>query len=519
MKKLLLNKSLLASATAVLLFCVISCNMVQDSLSSEQTKKLKEETGITTYASSVKEWYYNGLATSDMSTSAKKLSDDYYPQSLLLTFGKKVAISDLAGSIVLSYTDADGYDMTKTFSSVSGSFTNDYTGYRIDMSEVLACFDTKTIPGGTAAITVKASGFICAEGSQKGRTIAPYELKGIAIKPLFNETTVDFSVQGYSTASKIELTLNGDVALQNGSYDVTAKVTTAGTGETKTSYDFAVSASGKTITFVPKTSAIPADGTKVLVSLKDILPVGCGDALSKDITLSFSKYKIVIDGKKDVNFTEAKGAQVVLDSAEDQNAFAGLGIPITGAPDLLEVAITNDSEYLYIGISGTLAFTWNNPLGILISNGKVTGANGAKAAVSIADKEAYKSVARKTTRSNVYIAHQPGKGNEGTGYSSAYAYVSSANTDITSSVKCGPMSWTTDTIGSFLEYAIPIGSTTGLAEGDTLRIIILAGLGWDEGYAVVDACPDNAVIYNDADHLDVTYDFTNGISYTIPSSN
>ncbi|MBQ6782000.1 MAG: hypothetical protein IJP62_12365 [Treponema sp.] len=518
MKRTIAQILFTAFGTLALLCGATSCEALQDSLSSEQTQKVKEDSGIATYASSVKEWYYNGLATSDMSTSAIKLGDDYYPQSFLLTFGKKIALNGLAGSIELMYTDADGNDATKTFSSISGSFTSDYTGYRIDMSDVLKYFNTVTIPSGTAVMNVKASGFVCAEGSQSGRAITPFEAKGIAIKPLLNETTVDFSIQGYSTTSKIELGLNGAVSFENGTHEVTAKVSTAGEGETQSSYVFTVSAAGNTITFVPKTSTIPADGTKVLVTLKGILPAGCGHSVSQDITLSFSKYKIVIDGKKDANFAANKGATIITDDSEDQNAFAGLGYDVSTQTDLREIAITSDNEYLYIGVSGTLALTWNNPLVIQVSNGKVTGADGAKATVHAADKESYTSVARKTIQPNVYIAHQPGKNDDGTGYCSAYAYVTS-NTDITSSIKCAPFGWTQSTIGSFLEYAIPLNATTGLSVGDTVNIIVAASLGWDEGYAVVDACPSSAVTYNDSDHLDVKYNFTNGISYTIPSSN
>ena len=88
-------------------------------------------------------------------------------------------------------------------------------------------------------------------------------------------------------------------------------------------------------------------------------------------------------------------------------------------------------------------------------------------------------------------------------------------TDITSEVKAAPFGWTSDTQENFLEYAIPLGDKTGLSLGDTVHIIVTASLGWGEGNAVVDACPNNAVEYNDGNHLSVTYNFNEGISYEI----
>lgn len=506
---------ILVFASLFLIFSSISCEALQDTLSSEQSQKLTEESGTPSYATSEKVWYYNGLSTDDMSEAATKLSDDYYDQSFLISFGKKVAISELSGSIEVLYLDSDGYTITKTFSKLSGSFTSDYTGYRLDMSEVLKLFDGTTIPSGNATMTVSATGFVCAEGSQNGRALSKFSAKGIALEPLYSSTALAFSTIGYSLESDIEFELNGNISLENGSYDATAAVISSGTGETKDSYDFNVSAKDNKIIIKPKSSDIPANETTVLLTITGILPEGAGHSVSKDIKISFSKYKIVIDGIQDTNFLEKNGALVVEDSAEDQDAFAELGYSVTSETDLSQIFVTNDDEYVYVGVFGSLALTWSNPLVIQISNGTVTGSSGAYTTVKSADTENYKSVSRKKIQPNVYICHQPGVDNSGAGVLSAFAFVSSTNTDISSLIKYAPVGWTSDTVGSFLEYAIPLGDSTGLYKGDTLRIIVTASLGWNEGYAVVDACPDSAIEYENTNHTSVTYNFNEGISYEI----
>lgn len=496
--------------------CVLAltgCDTLQSGLSSEQNKELTEQTGSASYDYGV--WYYNGLSSTDMSSCSTKLSDDYYDQSLVVEFGKKVALSTLTGQITLTYTDSLGLTAAKTFTSLSGSFTDDYTGYRIDMSDVLKLFDTVTIPSGTAVMTLKIGGFICAEGKQNGRAIKTAEFKNIQIKPLFNKFDAVYSTQTYSTQNAIPLTVNGPVEFEGGSYEISGKVTSPGTGETLSSYSFTVGSKDNMILLTPKTNNAPADGTTVSLNLGQIMPQGSGHSFNQDITVSFSRYKIVIDGLKDDNFKQENGAIVVSDTGEDQSAFAGLGYDVKAETDISSVSVTNDDDYLYIAVEGSLALTWSNPLVIQIADGTLSGATYAAAGVHAADTETYEKVSRKLKGPNVYLSHQPGIDNTGTGALSAFAYVSESNTDISASVKCSPEGWTDSSAGNFIEYALPLGSATGLDAGDQISIIVCASLGWNEGYAVVDACPDNSVTYSNDDHTSVVYSFTNGISYTI----
>ena len=486
------------------------CELLQNSLSSEMQKNLEEERGTASIASNV--WCYNGMSSDDMSQTAEKLGPDYYGQSLLINFGKKVALSALSGSIELKYTDADGCTAAKTFSSLSGTFTDDFTGYRIDMSPVLRMFDTVTVPAGSAVMNIKVAGFVCAEGKQNGRPIPALQVKNIVVKPLFNSTAVDFSTVGFSADSVVELDVNTAVELTGGTYTV------SGTASDGNSYAFDAGTRGNTITLSPKFTVPPSgDGVILPLTLHGIKALGAGDPVTKEITIKFSEHAVVIDGKKDINFSAEKGALVTVDASSDQSAFGDYGYDVSTESDMTEVSMTSDADYLYIGVEGSLALSWNNPLTVLVSNGNITGGNGAQADVHAAETEDFGVKSGRTKlQPNVYISHQPGSGDTGTGAFSAYAFVSGTNTDISASVPHSPEGWTSTTSGSFIEYAVPLGATSGINAGDTVTVIVAASLGWSEGFAVVDAVPDNSVTYNNADHTSVKYELKNGISYTIP---
>ena len=116
--------------------------------------------------------------------------------SLLVNFAKKVALQNEnpSGYIELSYVDSDGISATKKIPSITGSFTEDFTAYKVNMANVLSYFDTKTIPSGVASMEIKISGFVCAEGNQNGRSI-PALVHKMTIMPLYSSYDVDFSFE------------------------------------------------------------------------------------------------------------------------------------------------------------------------------------------------------------------------------------------------------------------------------------------------------------------------------------
>ncbi len=507
MKKL--NKIL----TVVLLgLTVSSCSQLQGTLSSKMQSDLEQETGKASI--SVKAWFYNGSSQDDMSLYCTKLSDNYFDQSLLIDFGKRVTLTSLSGSIELHYRDEDGFECTKTITSLSGTFVNSNTSFALDMSDVMKLFNTQDIPTGTAYINLKCSGFKCDEGPQKGRSIGNLEVDNIQIKPLYETKSVDFSTIGYTEDSFIEFDTNSSLSLEAENYIVTGKCTNGNT------YLFAVTSDNKTILIKPQNVDVSSlDGESVTLYLTGIKPVTCGHSYDTDLTVNFSKYAVIIDGKKDSNFASGKNAIVAIDSESDQDAFASYNYAsIQSLCDIHEVSVTSDDEYLYIGVSGDIVVTWNDALVIQISNGSVTGGSGAKVeGFASCDTESYAAGqgSRAAVRPNVYIVHQPGLNNTGTGSLRASAYVQRENTDISSLIKYSPEGWRDDQSISFVEYAIPLGSDTGLSKGDSVKIIAGASLQWSDGKALVDVCPDTGVQYGDTNHTNVKYNFSNALEYLI----
>ncbi len=515
--------SIITSITLALSTLFAGCDLLQSNLSSTMEEALAENTGVASVAS--KYWYYNGQYSDDMSVYSEKLSDKYFDQSLLVSFTKKVAGSP-KGSIEIKYTDKDGDSASKTFSSISGTFCNDYYGYKVDMSDVMSLFDTETIPSGTASMTIKVSGFICAEGDQAGRSLSSLEVKNIQIKPLFKNNSVDFSTKGFSSSSVIEFDLNGDINLDGNNYTI------SGTDSDGTEYDFTVSASGSSLQFTPgskfdfsdlETLKDNLDGESITLPLKNILPLTAGDSYSSSVTINFTKYSIVIDGKKDENFTAANGASVETDASGDTSAYGeshpDYASSISQGTDIQEVSVTSDEYYLYVAVSGNLAVTWNDALVVMISNGDYTTSSSAANGNGFysADVEKFGYSGRSGSyfvQPNVYLVHQPGLNNTGSGSLSAHAYVSSSNQDISSSVKYSPEGWTSDVTKNFVEYAIPL-SQAGLSSGDTVNVLVVSSLQWSDGKAAADCSSDAAVYEINGDHTEVTYDLAKALEYTI----
>ena len=321
------NTSLVSLATLGLMTGISSCEQLQDSLSSEQNKKVLEDTGSARLSG--KNWYYNGLADDDMSLTASKLGDEYFEQSLLVSFGKKVALDSLSGSIEVTYTNGEGNSVTETFPKISGTFTEDYEAFKVDLSSVMVLFDTVKIPDGTAVMNLKIGGFKCAEGSQKGRQIASFEAKNIKIQPFFSSDELTFSTVGFSkNTSSLEIPVSGNFVLQNGLSTVTS------TASDSKEYSFKVEGRDSAILLSPLFDTPPEDGATLDLLLSGILPEGAGDSYSKGFSVTFTKYKIVIDGVKDGNFAEENGALYLSDPSSDQWEYGSTGYDVSAQTDL-----------------------------------------------------------------------------------------------------------------------------------------------------------------------------------------
>ena len=479
-----------------LVFLLASCEQLQGLLSSEMEKVVSESTGKASIAS--KYWYYNGTKDTDMTKSIEVGTDYYESASLLVTFGKKVALQNTnpAGSIELTYTGNDGLIATKTIPEITGSFTSDFTGYKVNMAPILTYFDTETIPSGTASMEIKISGFVCAEGSQNGRTI-PTLIHKMTIMPLFSNYDVNFSTCWYKEGDYVGFQLNGNAS-------VPAKSLVSQEG-----LQFAISSKESEIIFTPEENLFEREGNATFY-LENILPETCGDAYSREITLNFVKDAIVIDGKEDLNYRGDR-ATCIQDDAGDQNAFASLGYDVSANADITQVSVVNDTNNLYVGVVGNLSFTWNDGLVLMIAK-----AGAKKVDMALYSAASTESLKRGSDKPFAYLYHKPGNENSGSGKWAVYSSSTGTTKEITENCDANPKGWTETTTGTFLEYALPLADL-GLSAEDTISIIACASLHWDDGNAVCDIVPNDGLTekYTNTDKTEVMYDFSKGLQYII----
>ena len=238
MEKGKLKTKIFASFTTLaLMFGAVSCEQLQSTLSSEQSADMLEETGSAVINGST--WYYDGISTTDFSNTTGA--------TLAISFTKKVEMAgtrtinddgtytydyELSGSITANYTSTSGQSSTVSykvsegniildstsdpFTTISaGSLSADGKTFRLDMTPVCALLDAETTSGNTIdSLEIKLTGFVCAEGEQKGRSLAALSQK-ISVKPFYDDATITEGVL-FSTASStagkyVTIPTNGSV--------------------------------------------------------------------------------------------------------------------------------------------------------------------------------------------------------------------------------------------------------------------------------------------------------------------
>ena len=483
-------KRIFAFAAAVSVFFT-GCDSLQDSLSEEMQAKLDEETGVPSY--SEKAWYYNGVVGEDVS--------DIDGQTLLVTFGKKTAANSVTGKIVLTYSDETGTEVTKTFSSVSGYFTSDFTGYRLNMAPVTALLNGEEIPSGTAKVSVTLGGFICAEGKQNGRALSAFEVKNINVKPLFSKESFSYSTSGFSASTKFAVTCNAPVSVAEG-------VTAVGTDSSSNTYKFNVTAEENTVYLSPVFASAPSEGTEMTINLSGILADGCGDVYSKKITASFSENLIVVDGVKDENWL-SETAAYASDASSDGSAFTYEA----NSGDFTGLYVLNDDNYLYVAFEGSFATTWSDGLAVMISYDHSSDAAyiSGSSVFALADAVAYGRETLMHGKPDIYLYHKPQPDKFEFG---AWVENASSADDISSEVKYSPDGDTAS--AEFIEYAIPLSSisSSGIEKGKTVHVMAASSLHWEDGVAAGDVVPDACAGFN-KNHNSVTINFQKALEYTL----
>ncbi len=486
------NFSKLFALTFCALPLLTGCEALQGSLSSTQNALLAEETGSPSYGYKV--WYYNGTSSTDMTSV---LDNEFYAESLKIDFGRKVSVGSLNGSITVNYTDAEGNSHSDVTKDIRGNLSPDYSSFYLDMTSVVKVFDGENIPGGNASVDIKLSGFICAEGRQNGRKVSVFELNKLQVKPLFTATDYSLSTGGFESA-KYPVVLNTDVSLEDQSV--------TGLDSTGNEYEFALSCDDSVLYLEPK-FAKPADNTEVTLPLTGIIPLGSGSAYEKDLTLTFTKHLISIDGVLDANYTGEKAVYADDPSGDSvTNGYEGDG-------DLTGIYVTNDEDYLYVAITGALTVAWYDGLTVMISKDHTFDASSA----SGSGKEGYdfvssKNFGRETLKNgkpDFYLFDR-------IYFTTLKAWVENSSSNPLAAEEVTGILSSGISGGTFIEYAVPMTelSKAGIVSGNKVHVLAGFSAHWDDGVYLSDVCPDDAVNFNDT-HSSATVNFQNALEFTL----
>ena len=488
---------------ALSLFLFSGCEFLQGSLSSAQQEKLKKATGFPVY--DYKVWYYNGMSGEDMSQISSSASENYSEQTLCINFGQKVALNSVApnGKMIVNYTDSDGIASSKTITSLKGRFSSDYTSFYLDMSPV-----TKLLGGSTfsATVDIKMSGFVCAEGEQDGRPVNAFEFSSLQVRPLYDSISYDYSTVGFGRDSKFKIPVKGKISLKDGNYKITGK------DALSNEYKFNVSTDGSNLFLSPEFTEKPANLTNIKLRISNILAEGSGASYSKDFSITFMEHLIVIDGLEDSNWN-SDSVSSAQDDEGDTAALGADGVIYNTDCDFTKFAVANDDDYLYLAVYGSLASSWGDGFGFMISKDHSSDAAYAsgKEIFAIAEAVAYGRDTQAHGKADFYMYHKPQDGSLGAWVEAAGSGENTAK-EISSSVQTAKNS-----SGTFMEYAIPLTelASAGITAGATVYLAGIFSAHWDAGIFAADIIPDSAASTLNPSHSSVTFNFQNALKYTI----
>jgi fibronectin type 3 domain-containing protein len=494
MKETVFAKAAAVVITAGLLFGIVSCEQLQSTLSSEQEEKVAEETGSASIAGPA--WYYNGSSSTDMSSATG--------ETLCISFGKAAVLSTggLSGGFTVTYTDADGNASSKELSLTGGYFNNDGTEYYLYMTPVLSLINGSSAKDGTAAVLVKAGGFVCNEGTQKGRSFDTIR-KTINIMPLFGTATlsgVSFSTKSSTNGASITIPVLGSVSLaDDASFELTAASgSSLPTGITQSDFTLSVSGNGMSVLVTPSVELYGQE-FKAVLTVSGILAPLSGKAYTQTIPVVFSG-------------SMSSSDTLQLSSQSSVNR------------DISSVAVKQEGTNLIVNVNfDSVPYSWENDRIVIM----IDDANLGSGTTAYASKQWMNAAANMSVNSSVDF----------------YGYDTMKNSDADDSNNMTTEhTWTQDTSSSYgwayyadsttLSYTIPLANitdgTTSASASDTFRVAVFFSDYWNTGTThVYDAVPASAAtITADSetdDTLSVNFDkaivySSEAAAYPVPSA-
>ncbi|MBP5284084.1 MAG: hypothetical protein J6Y93_05410 [Treponema sp.] len=519
MKKIRVLTSLLI--TVLLSASFISCDQLQDMLSSEQEKDMAEETGIVSLglsSDSGNVWYFDGISTTDFSNTSGA--------ALALSFSKKAAVgadknvsdfgvitytSHLSGSVKVNYTSVSGQSASEAFkvsegkiilNSVSspavtvsaGEMSTDGKVFRFNMAPVIKFLDAETAKDNVIdSVEIKLSGFVCAEGRQKGRSIAPFEKK-FSVKPFYEDETiltgVTFSTVSSTAAKKIVIPVNGGVSLSDGASVSFYSEDASASFLSDSDFTVGVSEDGITITCSKELKDKTFDAE---FTVSGFIPALNASSYTRTFKVHLTPVFVTLDGVLDEEAWES--AESSSESLANPSGY-----------NLTEVAVTNDDENLYIAVKGDFSsFVSGDNIIIMIDNRALSG-SGKTSSDSSINNYLVPATNSSFTGVDFYLCHILAD-------ASMHDYVWGPRAD-------GVLTSASSTGNGIIEYKVPL-SVIGASAGNELKIFAsvssyewVSGGSPDNTFTVKDCIPSSAAaVSNGGQTLSVA--FADAMSYTI----
>lgn len=550
MKKTIANITFFVLANFALLLGMASCEMLQDSLSSEQAKKQAEDTGVASINGDT--WFFDGISTTDFSKTEGA--------TFALLFNRKVAVdatkvtaddgtetytNKLTGSLTATYTTliegtetvsipiAEGkMKLGKDVSVPAGELSKDDKVFRLNMKPIANLLDASTAKRNEISLEVKLSGFVCPDGKQKGRAVGLFK-KTVSVKPFYlDEVVTDgitFSTMNVTTGKKIVIPTQGKVSLTNDAALIFASDDSVASSLGLTSNNFAL-AVGENGTSLVISCDKELKGKDFVGKLKisGIVPALNGSSYTRTFKVVFSSMTssadtLAVNG--DSNASSVDGFSSDLSSMGVYNDAKNLYVllrfsnpPTLWNQDTITILIdkTSDSS----GAVLTQTPTWGTDFRRGIGT-KVALAEGSSVEGQITT---FVQTSPDGTASNV-CATQFDYGNE---QSKELQCTNSAGEAITASFNT-PKDWQIQFTGvATIMYAVPL-SDLGLSVNDVVYLYA-AVTNYDKatGASIADHVPASAVknadgssATSDWSNANTSYviDMTKGLKHTITAAN
>jgi|GEM_PF-6371339 len=492
-----------------------SCEQFQDSLSSSKQNEMDEEVGKASIGGKI--WYYDGISTTDFSsTKGSALAVDF-SKKVAMSLDSSTPINDdgtynyaVSGSLIANYTTSSGQSAAITYkisgnkiildsensvTETAGSLNASGTRYSLSMTPICRLLDAATTKGNTIdSLEVKLSGFVRAEGEQKGRSVSALDQK-ISVLPFYEDETitdgVTFSTISSTSGKYVTIPTKGKVRLSStpsiefSSSDADAL--------SLSSSDFTLGASdeGLTVLCGKDLKGLSFDAS---FKISGFIPELNASSYTRTFTVHYSPIFVTLDGALDENAWES--------AAVSEDSYASVS-----GYDLSKVYVTNDSENLYVAVEGEISGWSNGDNLIIMIDNESSSAVGLKSSDSGINNFLVSATNLEFSGVDFYLCHIIANGE-------MHSQVWGPRSD-------GVLTSLASTSANIIEYKIPLSLIENATTGNNLKILVstskytwVSGGSPENTFALQDCIPSAAATVSQAGQ-GVSIDFTNALSYTI----